>query len=84
MSDNPVRAERTTGDALDENASPDFEPDTITIPMYEDADVMPAEGGECDNNQSWCVGEPVVAKDPNRQNPADILTYELVQLRLIY
>ena len=79
MSDNPVRAERTTGDALDENASPDFEPDTITIPMYEDADVMPAEGGECDNNQSWCVGEPVVAKDPNRQNPADILTYELVQ-----
>ena len=77
MSANPVRAERTTGDPDDENGSPDFEPDTITIMMAEDADVIPPDGGECDSNQSWCVGEPIVAKDPNRQNPTDILTYEL-------
>ena len=81
MSANPVRADRTTGDPGDENGSPDFEPDTITIMMAEDAMVMPADGGECDSNQSWCVGEPIVAKDPNRQNPTDILTYELVPLR---
>ena len=81
MSANPVRADRTTGDADDENGSPDFEPDTITIMMAEDADVMPPDGGACDSNQSWCVGEPIVAEDPNRQNPTDILTYELVPLR---
>ena len=80
MSANPVRADRTTGDPDDENGSPDFEPDTITIVMAEDADVIPPDGGECDSNQSWCVGEPIVAKDPNRQNPTDILTYELVAL----
>ena len=81
MSANPVRADRTSGDADDENGSPDFEPDTITIMMAEDADVMPPDGGSCDGNQSWCVGEPIVAEDPNRQNPTDILTYELAPLR---
>ena len=67
MSANQVRAERTTGDPDDENGSPDFEPDTITIDMAEDAE----EGDD--------VGNAIVAKDPNRTNPTDILTYELVQ-----
>ena len=79
MSANPVRESRTTGNPLDENASPDFEPITVTIQMPEDAQVALAGSDECNNNQSWCVGAPVVAKDPNRVNPTDILTYELVQ-----
>ena len=78
MSANPARADRTTGDADDENGSPDFEPDTITITMDEDACVAPEAGGEC-TDRSWLVGSAIEAEDPNRRNPLDILTYELVR-----